>query len=192
MKILTRCLPLILGFAVCLMHKGTWAAEAAAQNNTETQKAQNLATLNQLETRVNKYPHDVQAKFKYATQLAYVGRDAEAVQALQALIQQYPEIPESYNNLAVLYARHGQHEEARATLEAALRANPSFAPAYQNLGSTYLQLAATAYARSIRLNPQDKFSKQRLQQIQAILAPSFATGTARSQAKESINGSTKQ
>ncbi len=189
MKILIRRLPLILGFVVCLMHKGAWAAEPAAQNknNTETQQAQNLATLNQLEARVGKYPRDVQAKFKHATQLAYLGRNTEAVQALQALIQQYPEIPESYNNLAVLYAKHGQYEEARATLEAALRANPSYVQAYQNLGSIYLQLAARVYARAIRLNAQDKFSKQRLQQIQAILAPSFTTEAANPQVKGNTN-----
>ncbi len=172
MKILTRYLLPILSLVVCLISQGVYAIEPTAPAMA---KEQNATTLDQLEAHIGKYPRNAQAKFQRATQLAYLERDAEAIRAFQALIQQYPELPESYNNLAVLYAKHGQHAEAQATLEAALRANPNYARAYQNLGLTHLQLAATAYQRAAKLNSRDKFSAQRQQQIQAILAPSFST-----------------
>jgi Flp pilus assembly protein TadD len=147
---------------------GTPDIDASIANKQWTQ------ALDQLDTRLKTNPQDAQAKFKRATVLARLGRDDEAIEALQALTQEYPELPEPYNNLAALYAKRGQYDSARATLETAVAANPAFGLAYQNLGSLYLKLAQDAYAHAATLNKRDSESITRGKKISAILSPAAA------------------
>lgn len=122
-----------------------------------------------LDTRIATHPRDVQARFKRATLLAQMGRDDEAIKALNQITQTYPELPEPYNNLAALYAKQGRFQEARATLETALAANPSFALARRNLGDIYLRLAADTYARAVQQNHSDRLAEARLAEVRAII-----------------------
>jgi tetratricopeptide (TPR) repeat protein len=147
---------------------GTPDVDASIANKQWTQ------ALDQLDARLKTNPQDAQAKFKRATVLARLGRDDEAIEALQALTQEYPELPEPYNNLAALYAKRGQYDNARATLETAVAANPSFALAYQNLGSLYLKLAQDAYTHASTVDKRDSESTTRARKIHAILSPAAA------------------
>ena len=147
---------------------GTPEVDASIANKQWTQ------ALDQLDARLKTNPQDAQAKFKRATVLARLGRDDEAIEALQALTQEYPELPEPYNNLAALYAKRGQYDNARATLETAVAANPSFGLAYQNLGSLYLKLAQDAYTHASTIDKRDSESTTRARKIHAILSPAAA------------------
>ncbi len=151
---------------------GTPDVDASIANKQWTQ------ALDQLDARLKTNPQDAQAKFKRATVLARLGRDDEAISALQALTQEYPELPEPYNNLAALYAKRGQYDSARATLETAVAANPSFGLAYQNLGSLYLKLAQDAYTHASRIDKRDSESVTRAKRIGAILSPPVAASGA--------------
>jgi tetratricopeptide (TPR) repeat protein len=161
---------------------GTPELDASIANKQWTQ------ALDQLDARLKTNPQDAQAKFKRATVLARLGRDDEAIEALQALTQEYPELPEPYNNLAALYAKRGQYDNARATLETAVAANPSFALAYQNLGSLYLKLAQDAYAHASTIDKRDSESIARASRIRAILSPPAAvSGTKAAAAAAASN-----
>nr|WP_062636356.1 tetratricopeptide repeat protein [Caballeronia arationis] len=127
--------------------------------------------LAQLDERLKTNPRDVQAKFKRATVLARLNRDDEAITAFTELTQAYPELPEPYNNLAALYAKQGRYEDARAALEVAIKANPSYALAYDNLGDLYLRLASESYKRAQALGSKSALSRQRVADIQKIIAP---------------------
>ncbi|MDR5750375.1 tetratricopeptide repeat protein [Caballeronia sp. LZ024] len=127
--------------------------------------------LAQVDERLKTNPRDVQAKFKRATILARLNRDDEAIAAFTELTQAYPELPEPYNNLAALYAKHGRYEDARAALEVAIKANPSYALAYDNLGDLYLRLASESYKRAQSLGSKSALSRQRVADIQKIIAP---------------------
>jgi tetratricopeptide (TPR) repeat protein len=154
------------------------------------------AALPELDARIKSNPRDVQAKFKRATVLARLGRDDEAIAAFRELTQQYPELPEPYNNLAALLAKQGRLEEARVALETATRANPSYALAFENLGDLYLRLADASYRRALALGQASGPTRQRLDDLQKIVAPatapahpSTAATTAPAQSGSSMNGS---
>jgi tetratricopeptide (TPR) repeat protein len=129
------------------------------------------AALQQLDARLQSNPRDVQAKFKRATVLARLNRDDEAIAAFTELTQAYPELPEPYNNLAALYAKKGRYEDARAALETAVKANPGYALAYDNLGDLYLRLASESYKRAQSLGSTSPLTRQRVTDIQKIIAP---------------------
>lgn len=144
------------------------------------------AALAELDARVASHPRDAQAKFKRGTVLAHLNRDDEAVRQFVELTQTYPELPEPYNNLAALYAKAGRYEEARVALETAVKASPGYGLAYENLGDLYLRLAAESYKRAQTLGRTSATSKQRLADIQSIVAaPQPAAQTRKSAAARS-------
>jgi len=73
---------------------------------------------------------------------AGMGKDAEAIAALERALQAQPNHPVAANQLAILQRKSGRFEEARATYQALLAAHPQFALAHLNLGvlcDLYLQ-----------------------------------------------------
>lgn len=145
------------------------------------------AALAELDTRIASHPRDAQAKFKRGTVLAHLKRDDEAIRQFVELTQIYPELPEPYNNLAALYAKAGRYEEARAALETAIKASPGYGLAYENLGDLYLRLAAESYKRAQMLGRTSATSKQRLADIQRIVAAPQPAAQTRNSAEASSN-----
>lgn len=109
-----------------------------------------------------KNPRNAQLRFIRAVLLTDLKNTAEARAAFERLMEEFPELPEPYNNLAVLYAADGQLEGARRLLETALLAAPNYATAYENLGDIYLQLAADAYQRASKLEPNNRQASTKL------------------------------
>ncbi|PLZ02710.1 hypothetical protein CY652_09260 [Burkholderia sp. WAC0059] len=134
--------------------------------------------LTELDARIASNPRDVQARFKRATVLARLGRDNEAITAFTELTQLYPELPEPYNNLAALYAKQGRYDDARVALETAVKANPSYGLAYENLGDLYLHLADASYRRAASLGQVGAGTRQRLADLQKIVAPAASAPKA--------------
>ena len=149
----------------------TATADGTPQIDSAIAQKDYAGALTQLDARLQANPRDVQAKFKRATILARLNRDNEAITAFTELTQAYPELPEPYNNLAALYAKQGRYEDARVALETATKANPSYALAYDNLGDLYLRLAAESYKRAQSLGSKSALSRQRVADIQKIIAP---------------------
>jgi len=103
-----------------------------------------------------KNPRDAQMRFVRGVILTDL-KDTDAARAVfQQLTEDFPELPEPYNNLAVLHAANGQLDRARTALELALVARPDYATAHENLGDVYLQMAADAYQRAAKLQPNDR------------------------------------
>jgi tetratricopeptide (TPR) repeat protein len=84
--------------------------------------------------------------------MAGMGKNQEAINALQLLIQEFPELPEPYNNLGVLLAAQGQYESAAEAFLAAIQARPNYKIAFQNLGDLYAAMAKQAYEKAKTLN----------------------------------------
>lgn len=84
--------------------------------------------------------------------MAGMGKNQEAINALQLLIQEFPELPEPYNNLGVLLAAQGQYESAAEAFLAAIQARPNYKVAFQNLGDLYAAMAKQAYEKAKTLN----------------------------------------
>ncbi|CAB3765594.1 tetratricopeptide repeat protein [Paraburkholderia solisilvae] len=147
------------------------------------------AALAELNARIAQNPRDAQAKFKRATVLARLNRTDDAIAAFTELTETYPELPEPYNNLAALYAKQGRYSEARAALETATKASPGYGLAYENLGDLYLRLADQAYRRAQSLGSTSDTTRQRLADIEKIVAP--PKGAAKpAAASEAVTGYT--
>jgi tetratricopeptide (TPR) repeat protein len=86
-----------------------------------------------------------------------MGKNQEAIHALQTLIQEFPELPEPYNNLGVLLAAQGQYESAAEAFLAAIQARPNYKVAFQNLGDLYTAMARQAYERAKAFNDNKSF-----------------------------------
>jgi tetratricopeptide (TPR) repeat protein len=107
-------------------------------------------------------PRDLQVRFLRALILSDQKKTDEAVAAFEALTRDFPELPEPYNNLAVLYAAQGRLEEARGLLRQALVAQPNYITAQENLGDLYVSLAAEAYQRVLKLDPNNRPAQAKL------------------------------
>ena len=93
-------------------------------------------------------------RFLKSVLLADSGKRDAAEALLVQLTQEFPELAEPHNNLAALAAARADYGMARSELEDAVRLNPGYAPARENLGDVYAMLAAQAYARALRMEPQ--------------------------------------
>ncbi len=109
-----------------------------------------------------KNPRNAQMRFVRGVILSDMNDNAAARAAFQQLIEDFPELPEPYNNLAVLYAADGQLDRARAALEMALLARPDYATAHENMGDVYLQMAADAYQRALKVQPNNRAVSNKL------------------------------
>ncbi|MGI4815693.1 MAG: tetratricopeptide repeat protein [Janthinobacterium lividum] len=162
---------LAAGFVQSSVAQSRGFTDATPAANTAIASHDWPQALAQLDQRIASNPHDVQAQFKRATVLARMGRTDAAITAFTSLTQQYPELPEPYINLAALQAQQGHLIEARAALETAMQTAPTYALTYRNLGDVYLKLASQAYAKAGSLDATDRYSAQRAQRIDTVIAP---------------------
>lgn len=107
-------------------------------------------------------PRNAELRFLRGVLLTERGRSDEALDVFQTMADDFPELPEPYNNIAFIQASRGQWEQARRALEQSINVVPSYALAHENLGDIHLQLAAQAYARAGRLNPQSTSARRKL------------------------------
>jgi Flp pilus assembly protein TadD len=134
-----------------------------AEEITRLMRAGDLpAALARADAVLVKSPRDLQIRFLRAVILSDQGRTADAVTAFESLTQDFPELPEPYNNLAVLHAGQGQLERARALLQQAIAAQPNYVTAHENLGDLYVSLAADAYQRALKLDPNNRSAQAKL------------------------------
>ena len=107
-------------------------------------------------------PRNAELRFLRGVLLTERGRTDEALEVFQTMADDFPELPEPYNNIAYIQASRGQWDQARRALEQSINVVPSYALAHENLGDIHLQLAAQAYARAGRLNPQSPSARRKL------------------------------
>ena len=138
---------------------------------------QSSAALERADRFLASTPKDAQMRFLKSVVLAETGRSADAVVLLTQLTQEYPELAEPHNNLAALHAAAGEYGKARAELEEAIRLNPGYAPAHENLGDIHVMLAAQAYARALRLEPNSPSLPRKLALARQLPAPASSPQT---------------
>lgn len=107
-------------------------------------------------------PRNAELRFLRGVILTERGRSDEALEVFQTLAEDFPELPEPYNNIAFIQASRGQWDQARRALEQSINVVPNYALAHENLGDIHLQLAAQAYARAGRLDPQSVSARRKL------------------------------
>ncbi len=129
-----------------------------------------IAALQRADAFLLKNPRDAQVRFLRGVILSEQGKAAEAIGVFETLTQDFPELPEPYNNLAVLHASQGRYEPARVLLERAIEAQPGYVTAHENLGDLHVALAAQAYQKAGKLDPNNRT-------VQAKLALAREIGT---------------
>jgi tetratricopeptide (TPR) repeat protein len=117
-----------------------------------------------------KNPRDLQVRFLRGIILTDQNRTSDAVAVFESLTQDFPELPEPYNNLAVLHANQGELDLARSLLQQAIIAQPNYVTAYENLGDVYVSLAAEAYQRALKLDPNNQAAQSKLTLAREISA----------------------
>ena len=130
-----------------------------------------------LDVALKASPRDPRLRFLYGLILAERGRNRDAIALFEQMTQDFPELPEPYNNLAVMYAAAGELDAARNALENAVRALPGYALAQENLGDVYIRMAARAYERAGRLDPQNASAPGKLKlanELMKAIAPKSA------------------
>ena len=167
----------LLAAALLALLLGLGSASARAQDapydavQRQTQAGDWSAALAQAEAWLAQHPADAQMRFLRAVVLQRQGQTDAAQAAFTALTQEHPELPEPHNNLAVLHAAAGRLAQAQQALEQALRLHPHYAIAWRNLGDVQLQRAAESYRRALQHAPHAAGLAQRLQAVEALLAP---------------------
>ena len=171
---------LLAAAALLAVLLGLGSAPARAQDapydavQRQSQAGDWSAALAQADAWLAQHPADAQMRFLRAVVLQRQGQTDAALAAFTALTQEHPELPEPHNNLAVLHAAAGRLAEAYAALQTATRLNPHFATAWRNLGDVQLRLAAESYRRALQHAPHAPGLAQRLQAVEALLAPATA------------------
>ena len=110
-------------------------------------------------------------RFLKSLVLADSGKGDEAEALLKQLAQEFPELAEPHNNLAAIYASRGQYGLAQAELKESLRLDPAYATAHENLGDVYLKLAEQAYADSLKRDPTNLKTADKLASLRQLAHP---------------------
>jgi tetratricopeptide (TPR) repeat protein len=157
--IFIRVFPVIFPVLLCLFSSLALAdalsdIESLIQNKQWTQAQRLLQAELDRKTTTAQSP---QWRLMQSQVMAGMGKNQEAIQALQTLIQEFPELPEPYNNLGVLLAAQGQFEPAAEAFLAAIQARPNYKVAFQNLGDLYTAMARQAYDNAKALNDNRSF-----------------------------------
>lgn len=152
--IFIRVFPVIFPVLLCLFSSlaladATSDIESLIQNKQWTQAQRLIQAELDRKTTTAQSP---QWRLMQSQVMAGMGKNQEAVHALQTLIQEFPELPEPYNNLGVLLAAQGQYESAAEAFLAAIQARPNYKVAFQNLGDLYTAMARQAYERAKAFN----------------------------------------
>jgi Flp pilus assembly protein TadD len=148
-----------------------------AESNNDYQEAtllyragQPTKAMERVEAWLKSRPRDARGRFLKGMILVQQKKTEDAVRVYTELTQDFPELPEPYNNLAVMFADQGDLDRARGLLESAVRANPAFIAAHENLGDIHARLAAHAYERALKLDPQNKVTAGKLKAVSELVA----------------------
>jgi len=142
-----------------------------AEEITRLMQAKDLqGALKRADQFLVKNPRDLQVRFLRAVILSDQNKTADAIAAFEALTLDFPELPEPYNNLAVLHANQGELDLARSLLQQAITAQPNYVTAYENLGDVYVSLAAEAYQRALKIDPNRTTAQSKLTLTREISA----------------------
>lgn len=161
--------PAVLLAAALLIALPAARADAVDDARALLGKGETAAALARVEAYLKENPKDPRGRFLRGVILTEQNKHDEAIAAFRALNEDMPELPEPYNNLAVLYAARGQYDDARRVLETAVLANPDYALAHENLGDLYARMAARAYERAAKLDPQSAAAREKLKIVDQVL-----------------------
>lgn len=108
----------------------------------------------QADQRLKTAPEDPQMRLLLSRIQDAQGQTQAAMDTLRALTQSFPELGEPHNNLAVLLVRENRYADALASLQAAIQTRPDYVIAIENMGDVYAALASDAYAKALKITPQ--------------------------------------
>lgn len=117
------------------------------------------------ETVLKEAPDNPDWLFMKSQALTRLNRIDEAMVILKNLTESAPDMPAPYNNLAALYASRGDLNEALRLMKMSVLVNPDYALGYDNLGDIYLALAQQAWNKSLKINPNDKALKAKIDRL---------------------------
>lgn len=117
------------------------------------------------EKQLSSNPDDIQVLFLKGIIFARMDKLRQAESVFIDLTENYPELPEPFNNLAVIYAARGDYDKAEQALRKAINTHPSYATAHENLGDIYAKMASQAYNNALKLDADNKETKQKLSMI---------------------------
>ncbi len=123
-----------------------------------------------VEEQLSKNSGEIQVLFLKGLILAKMDRLKEAESVFIKLTEEYPELPEPYNNLAVIYAATGDYDKAEQALRKAINTHPSYATAHENLGDIYAKMASQAYNNALKLDSENKETKEKLSLISDLIS----------------------
>lgn len=140
-----------------------------------------------VEEQLSKNSGEIQVLFLKGLILAKMDRLQEAEAVFIKLTEEYPELPEPYNNLAVIYAATGDYDKAEQALRKAINTHPSYATAHENLGDIYAKMASQAYNNALKLDAENKETKEKLALISNLIpAPEPVTPQAVAATQKSL------
>lgn len=122
------------------------------------------------EDQLSRNPDEIQTLFLKGLILARMDRLKESAIVFISLTEQHPELPEPYNNLAVVYAAMGDYDKAEEALRQAINTHPSYATAHENLGDIYAKMASQAYNNALKLDSNNKETKEKLSMISDLIS----------------------
>jgi tetratricopeptide (TPR) repeat protein len=115
------------------------------------------------EDNVRKAPDNARAWCTFGTELAAVGRTAEAIAHYEQALRLRPDYPDAHNHLGMALAGQGRIIEAIPHYERATILEPKYTDAYNNLGVALASQgrvaeAATQYEQALKLKPDSAVS----------------------------------
>lgn len=123
-----------------------------------------------VEKQLSQKPDEIQLLFLKGIIFARMDKLKQAESVFIDLTENYPELPEPFNNLAVIYAARGDYDSAEKSLRKAINTHPSYATAHENLGDIYAKMASQAYNTALKLDADNKETKQKLSMISDLIS----------------------
>jgi tetratricopeptide (TPR) repeat protein len=113
---------------------------------TYAREANDQEAIRILEAARIKLPGHYLLEYYFGLLASRLGREQEAVAALQNATQIDPQSPDPFYELGKLYEAQQNWPQARQALEQVVKLNPQFAPAHYQLSRAYAHLGLTAKA----------------------------------------------
>jgi tetratricopeptide (TPR) repeat protein len=107
---------------------------------TYAREANDAEAIHILEGAREKLPGHYLLEYYFGMLASRLGRELEAIPALEKAAQLQPNSPDPWFELAKLYASQQNWAQARQDLERVIELNPQFAPAHYQLGKVYARL----------------------------------------------------
>jgi tetratricopeptide (TPR) repeat protein len=142
-------------------------ADAAAAAERKGEKEPRPTSARKFYDGIGKYKGNAKVNNEAGVAYVYLGRSAEALEALERAANLDPRYDEPLVNIGVLYRRKGWYEEAVAKYDEALAIAPSNAVTWYNKGIVLLRLgrledSIKAFKSSAGLSPQYRPPVRRL------------------------------